>query len=268
MDNENIFEKVVNESDSLQRKSVTELRQMLDDELKKPNKERDYSVIDELTIFVIEAEGNNRLTVDVNEKLNQFNNRFQKNDRKIHYPRWMAGLSIACVMLFCANCISVLALNMNIVSAVVRLTKGGFTVNFDEIIDLPVSEDDPYGIIAECAKYDIYSEVPYYLPEGFELTRLLHNENEMSSNSINFNFTKEKQSINIDCERYWNEMGNIVIPSDKYNISEINVNGHPAIVSKEDNQYTIVFVQEKTVFRMFTQDVPYEECDKIVDSIK
>lgn len=63
-----------------------------------------------------------------------------------------------------ANFISVAAWDMNIVSAVIKLTKGGFSVDFGESeknkIVLPTTEDDPYGIIAECAKYNIYFETP------------------------------------------------------------------------------------------------------------
>lgn len=266
MDNENIFEKVVNESDSLQRKSATELRQMLDDELKKPSKERDYSVIDELTTSVIEAEGNNRLTVDVNEKLNQFNNRFKKNDRKIHYPRWVSRLSIACVMLFCANCISVLALNMNIVSAVVRFTKGGFTVNFDEIIDLPVSEDDPYGIVGKCEEIGIHVETPHYIPDGFVLTQIGTDNDNHQRKCIGFVYKKENQLINITFDDFMN--GKVGIPSDHYNISEMKICGHTTIVSKEDNQMIAVFHSGDFDVIISTINVDYSECDKILDSIK
>lgn len=277
MNNKNIIdiiEKVLSESDSFQDKSAKELREMLDNELSKPDNTADYSLVDELTTAIIETEGNNRLTVDVDEKLHQFNGKTKEHGRIIHLPKWVVGLSAACVMLFCANCISVSAWNMNIVSAVVKFTKGGFSVNFEEsesdidIIELPISEDDPYGLIAECAKYDIYPETPYYLPEGFKLTNIICNVNETSSNSIGFTFTKGEQSISIDYEKYWYEIGNFVVPSDNYSISETEVNGHSAIVSKEDEQYTITFMNDKTSFMMFTQDVPYEECEKIVNSIK
>ncbi len=46
------------------------------------------------------------------------------------------------------------------------------------------------------------------------------------------------------------------------------MNGSSAIVSKEDNQYTIMYLKGKTEFFMFSVDVPYDECEKIVASIK
>lgn len=276
MNNKNIIdiiEKVLSESDSFQDKSAKELREMLDNELSKPDNTADYSLVDELTTAIIETEGNNRLTVDVDEKLHQFNGKTKEHGRIIHLPKWVVGLSAACVMLFCANCISVSAWNMNIVSAVVKFTKGGFSVNFEEsesdidIIELPISEDDPYGLIAECAKYDIYPETPYYLPDGFKLGYLETNENSQMT-SIIFDFYNGEKKISICYDKFHNEVERIGIPSDHYNISETEVNGHSAIVSKEDNQYTIIFTNDKTSFMMFTQDVPYEECEKIVNSIK
>lgn len=85
---------------------------------------------------------------------------------------------------------------------------------------------------------------------------------------VRFIFKKGNQSISFDFEVYKNEVGQIGIPSDHYNISETEINGYPAIVSKEDNQYTITYQKDKTVFFMFADGVPYDECERIVESIK
>lgn len=61
--------------------------------------------------------------------------------------------------------------------------------------------------------------------------------------------------------------GMVGIPSDKYNIYEIEVNGNKAIVSKEDSQMILIFLSGDNVFNMFTQDVDYSECEKIINSI-
>ncbi len=94
------------------------------------------------------------------------------------------------------------------------------------------------------------------------------NVNKDHANTVRFIYWKDNQNFSIDYTRYWNEVDRIGIPSDHYNISETEVNGSPAIVSKEDNQYTITYQKDKTVFFMFAQDVPYDECEKIVESIK
>ena len=269
MSNKNIIEKVLSETNRFQNKSADELREMLDNELK-PSSKIDYSLIDELTTAIIETNGNERLTVDVDEKLRQFNSRIN-NHRRILFPKWAICLSAACVMLFCANCISVFAWDMNIISVVVELTKGGFSVNFNEQpkeIVLSASEDDPYGFKAKLAEYDIEFETPHYIPDGFILTEIETNTNENYANTVRFIYENGRQNFSFTFTKFFDEIPKIGVPSDHYNISETTVNGKPAIVSKEDNQYTITFINDKTSFFMFTQDVPYDECDKIVASIK
>lgn len=272
MSDKNIIEKVLSESDSFQDKSTAELREMLDKELSKPDKQIDYGLVDELTTAVLEAEGKKCLAVDVDAELNKLEERTLGHNRRFRFPKWTVGLSAACVILLCANCISVSAWDMNIFSAIIELTKGGFSVDFGEseteIIELPTSENDPYGFIAKLAEYDIEFETPYYIPEGFMLTEVETNVNENVGNTVRFIYCNDKQNFSIDFTRFWNEVVPMGIPSDHYNISETEVNGSPAIVSKEDNQYTIMYQKEKTVFTLAALDVPYSECEKIVDSIE
>lgn len=272
MDNKDIIERVLSEADNFQSMSAEELKEMLDKELSKPDDQIDYEFVDELTTAVIESERKERLTADIDTELNKLQERTSKHNRIIRFPKWAIGLSAACVILFCANCISVSAWDMNIFSAVIELTKGGFSVDFGknkpEIIELTTSEDDPYGIIAECAKYDIYMGTPHYIPDSFVLTDIDININEDYANTVCFIFRNGQQNFSIDYTKYCKETSQIGIPSDHYNISETMVNDSPAIVSKEDNQYTITYQKDKTVFFMFAEDVPYDECEKIVESIK
>ncbi|MDE6501242.1 MAG: DUF4367 domain-containing protein, partial [Ruminococcus sp.] len=137
-----------------------------------------------------------------------------------------------------------------------------------EEIYLPKSEDDPYGFIAKLAEYDIEFETPHYIPDGFVLTEIDTNIDENVGNTVRFIYWNGKQNFSIDFTSYCDYVPKTFIASDHYNISETEVNGSPAIVSKEDNQYTITYQKNKTVFFFFSQDVPYEECEKIVASIK
>ena len=248
------------------------MKQQFDEETAKPFCKRDFKKIEQLTAAMSELYGDNDNSYGISKLYSRIE---QENTRKKKSIRTIKKLfPIACctVVMLVANCISVAAWDMNIFSAVIEFTKGGFSVDFgkdkQEIIELPVSEDDPYGIISECAKYDIFPETPHYLPDGFKLESVDSNVNENFANSVNFVYKNKNQSIQLSFDRYWNEVAKTGIPSDNYNISEITVNGKTAIVSKEDEQYTITFNNGKTVFFMFTQDVPYEECEKIVESIK
>lgn len=251
------------------------LKQQLDEERAKPLKKRDFDKIDSLSHEISELLDGERQE-DYSDGINRLFDRISDYEKAKKKPsiafRKLIPIVCSAVFLFTANCISVAAWNMNIFSAVIEFTKGGFSVDFGksdyEVIELPTSENDPYGIVAECAKYDIYIETPHYLPDGFELS-LMSNDISDYANYIKFVFrNSENESITLEMTRYWNEVGQIGIPSDHYNISETTVNDKAAIISKEDNQYTIAFQNGKTVFQMFTQDVDYNECDKIVASIK
>ncbi len=250
--------------------SVEELTKELDKEVKKPNP--DYDLVDELTAAILEAEGSD-IKIDASKtELEAIREKAKK--RKPKCPKWAVAASAACLALMIANIFSVSALGMNIFSAAIEITKSGFVVDFEKMeqeknkIILPASDEDPYGMIAKLAEYDINFETPHYIPEGFVLTDLSTNVNEEYANTVSFIYWNGKKSIRIDFIRYHNEVGKIGIPSDHYNISEREVNGALAVVSKEDNQYTITYEKNKIAFFMSTTDVPYDECEKIVDSIK
>ena len=65
MNSKNIIENVPRKSESFRDKSASELREMLDMELSKPDKQIDYGLVDRLTTSVLEAEGRKRLAADV-----------------------------------------------------------------------------------------------------------------------------------------------------------------------------------------------------------
>ena len=248
------------------------IRSELDKETTKPLRKRDFDRIEQLTAQLNELTGDNSDSEqpDTSELYKRIRNYEKTSKKPFSVMKRFAPVLCCMVLVLAANCITVLAYDMNIISAVIKFTQGGFSVDFGnqpEKIVLPTSEDDPYGLIAKLAEYDIEFETPHYIPEGFTLSRIGNNENS-SATSVTFDFYNGEQSINISYDKFHNEVGQIGIPSDHYNISETEVNGSPAIVSKEDNQYTITFQKDKTVFFMFTQDVPYDECEKIVESIK
>lgn len=250
--------------------SADELTKELDKELAKPAP--DYDLVDELAKAIIEARSISVEEKETDSELETIKEKAAISKRPFRIPKWTAAVAAACVMLIIANTVTVAAWNMNIVSAIITFTQGGFNVDYnnqqkDEIY-LPTSSEDPYGIIAELAKYEIETETPHYLPEGFVLTETTHDVNESYCTDIHFLYNNGNQIISLLYSKYYGERGSVGIPSDHYNISERDVNGTTAIVSKEDNQYTIMYQKGDTEFIMFTQDVPYDECEKIVDSIK
>lgn len=242
----------------------------LDRETSKPVRKRDFDRIEQLTLQLAELSGDD--TSNNTDKLYERIRNYERATKKpVHiFKRFIPALCCF-VLVFTANCVSVAAWDMNIVSAVIEFTKSGFAVDFGkpkEEIHLPTSDDDPYGFIAKLAEYDIEFETPHYIPEGFVLTRIDTNINENYADEVCFIFEKGKQNFSISYTKYHNEIPKILIPSDHYNISETEVNGSPAIISQEDDQYNIVYLNEKAKFCMFFAEVPYSECEKIVASIK
>ena len=242
----------------------------LDMETSKPLRKRDFDRIEQLTSQLAELSGDN--TSGNTEKLYERIRSYERAEKKPVnvFKRFIPA--ICCfVLVFTANCVSVAAWDMNIVSAAIKFSKSGFSVGFGkqpEEIHLPVSEDDPYGFIAKLAEYDIEFETPHYIPEGFVLTKVDTNVNENLGDTVTFIYWNGKQNFSLCFTKYHNEISEVLIPSDHFNISETEVNSSPAIVSKEDNQYTIMYLKGKTEFYMFSDGVPYDECEKIVESIR
>lgn len=242
----------------------------LDRETSKPLRKRDFDRIEQLTSQLAELSEDD-YTPNNTDRLYERIKSYEKMAKKpVNIFKRFVPMLCCFVLIFTANCLSVAAWNMNIVSAVIEISKGGFAIDFGkpkEEIHLPTSKDDPYGFIAKLAEYDIEFETPHYIPKGFSLGNVEYNENSAKT-SILFEFYNGKQSISVYYDNFHNEVGQTGIPSDHFNISETEVNGCPAIISKEDNQYTITYQRDKIVFFMFTRDVSYDECEKIVKSIK
>ena len=243
----------------------------LDRETSKPLRKRDFDRIEQLTSQLAELSGDD-YTPDNTDRLYERIKSYEKMAKKpVNIFKRFVPVLCCFVLIFTANCLSVAAWNMNIVSAVIEFTKSGFSVDFGkpgEEIHLPTSNDDPNGFISKLAEYDIEFETPHYIPEGFVLTDIDTNVNENVGNTVRFIYWNGKQNFSIDFTSYCDYVPKTFIASDHYNISETDVNGSPAIVSKEDNQYSITYQKDKTVFFLFSQDVPYDECEKIVESIR
>ncbi len=267
-DNE-IISRVLSENSSDIVKSAEELEEMLDKELSKPENEIDFGLVNELSIAVSEAQGKS-VDIDVNEMFMKFKNEKLVEKRSFRMPKWSAGLIAACLILMFGNAYAVKAWNMNIVTFIVEFTKGGAIIDLgsdtEEEINLPTSYSDPYGIIAKCAEMGISVETPHYIPEGFTLKEV-DTENNADRKYVMFSFKDGKKTICFTVETY-EDGEQIGIPSDEHNISEAYVNGHKTAVSKEDNQMLAVFRSGNYLFTVFTQDVDYGECDKILENIK
>ena len=273
MNSKNIIENVPRESESFRDKSASELREMLDRELSKPDKQIDYGLVDRLTTSVLEVEGRKRLAVDVDDELDKFRNRVSKRNRKFFLPKWAVSLSVACIVLFCANCISVSAWSMNIFKALVDFVHGGVLIGFEDrqeesAIELPTSENDKYGIRGKCAEYGVYPLVPEYLPDGFQLSDITIDD-ENTFTLLVFSYVSGKRKISISYTKYHDskDIPSILVPSDTHNITEKEINGQTMYILEEDNQFTATFLKNDIMYLIFTDRLEYKENDKIIKSL-
>lgn len=254
---------LMREENKRDKTKADEVSAEIDRELNK-NKP-DYDRIAELSELYAELTKEHEKVQDSrSEHIQSINTAVKKTRSKPVYMRFLTVAACLAMILFSANCVTVYALDMNIFKAIVHFTQGGFSVHYE------VEDSDPYGIRAECEKYGIYgAEVPTYLPEGFELETSEYMDLGICDN-VSFYYVKEGQRIKISYQMYKNaeDMQNTGYPSDHFNIEEITINGRPAVISKEDGQYTLVYANGNLLMIIFTQDVDYEECQKLTESIE
>lgn len=266
MDNMNlILEKIRSEGFS-EKITSGELEKQLDLELKKPCP--DYDLADELSRAILEARGKTAEEIDVKPEIQAIR---RKNIRRAGFPKWAVAVSSACAVLIGANVISVSAWDMNIFSAVVEFSKGGMSIDFKktEVIELPVSDDDIYGIKAKSAEYGLKPLTPHYLPEGFELIDFYADINEAFSD-ICFFYQNNNARLNITYTRYADSEKTLTvgIPADTYNLQETVINGQTMFLLKEDRQFTATFLNDGIVYVVFADKLDYDECQKVIESMK
>ncbi|MDE5738432.1 MAG: hypothetical protein K2H93_08705, partial [Oscillospiraceae bacterium] len=268
----------------LKEQFIREINRALDEELKKPAKKRDYDKIGELTQMYTELMGTEtQVEASMQQWLSEVKSKAspkRKITRKMRVV--FATISVA-VVLFVMNIITVSAFNMNVFSFIVHIADNDFSVDFlasnevssEEIIPLPVTLDDPYGMIAECAKCEIYPETPHYLPKDYVLTVCHHRDMSSFSKYISFTFRNQKnakQTITFNYELFKDEesMSSAKFSNVEHRLSEIKINDKPAILAEEqkDKQYTVVYYIDTLMIAIFTQGLSQEEVNQIINSMK
>lgn len=267
MENMNLILEKIRSEVFLEEIISEELEKQLDLELKKPSP--DYDLVDELTKAILEARGKAVKEIDVKPEIQAIR---QRKIKRIRFPKWAVAASAACVVLIGANVFSVSAWDMNIFSAIVEFSKGGMSIglnNKQDIIELPVSEEDPYGIKAKCEEYGISPLTPHYLPEGFEIMDFYADINEAISD-ICFFYQKGEVKLNITYTKYADSenVPPVGIPSDTYNLQEKEINGQTMYILKEDKQFTATFLNGDIVYVIYSNQLGYDECQKIIESMK
>ena len=269
MENETLKRKVLNDM-NMKENMIADLQRELKKEMEKPSDQWNCEKIAEITetIHNLSCEGSKE--TDENRKNDLLKKIGNSRTPKIKiYKRLSAA--IACLIVFVGiNTASLSVLGMNMFSAAYKIAKGGITIDMNEgeKTDLSVTDDDPYGIKAKCAEYDMYPLTPTYIPKGFELVNVVEDRNEVFTHVI-FQYKNDEIKLNFDFCRYNNgmEIPPIGIPTDTYNIVEEKINGYKMYILKEDNQFTATFLEENIVYLITAIDCNYDECQKVIESL-
>ena len=260
-------------SDKFTQDALMEIDALLAKELAKPAHSWDYDKIEELIDIYIHLTGKEKeIERAAEDGIAALQKRLRTSKPRIS-KKFKVILAVACIVvtILIANTFTVMAWDMDVFSVIVHLSDGSFTVDFpeEEAVILPTTEDDPYGIRTECAKYGLEVEAPTYIPEGFELQDIEQKERTGYDSTVSFYFYRNgNEAILINYSLFYSRTVHSSIPSDKFNLSEILINGKPAVVSKEDNQYSIIWANGKLESIICSQNLDYDECDKIVASLK
>lgn len=258
--------------ENLKRKAYIYLKHHLDKETSKPLKERDLDKIEKFTAYIAELSNNKR---DNSENISRFCERYDKlaNSKKykfIHskYYRKFVSLVSCIALIIGANCLSVYAYHKNIFSVIMDFSYGGLSVYFvndSNGVEILSAEDDPFGIFIECSKNNIYPVyIPQYLPEGFICT-YKNFGTQSSCTNMRFVFENKEKYISMNYIKFINESEIINFSDD--NFSEIDVNGTSVLISEDSGQFKIILKNEQIIFFMFTKNISYDECYKIVESM-
>ncbi len=257
-----------------EQRALLELNRMLDEEMAKPHNERDYKKIKEISAACA------AVLDDAEQEQEVMEQGFKKMMAKINKPvisvRRRIQVAVAAAgtaaVLVGANLYTVTAYNTNVFSALVKIADGSFALNPQptESTDLPTTPEDPYGIKAECAKHGITDVLaPTYLPEGFVLEDVSHNNTEGYLNRVRFDFYDAHRNVILIIYSQWaNDTLHGNTPCDDYNLTETEIDGNPAIISQEDGQYVLVFRNDTNLeTKLWMEGVDYKECDMVVASL-
>ncbi len=254
------------------------LEDLLNSEMSKPDDQKDFDRIAALSSAIsrayISKEDQKEIVCSGISQILQKN---ADNNRKKIKRSWKRPLAVACaciVVLLGAN-----AWAFHVTGSTLwQLAYSFFSDHVEyqlpsqingEFSNTGQSAYDPYGIRAECEKDGFSPLVPKYIPDGFELTGVEHNRYGTIT-IVSFTYRNNKQLISFDFEFHEEDDLSeltIGIPSDQNNIFELERNGVIIALSREGGQYNAHFVQSKTLYGLFTENIDYSVSESILNSI-
>lgn len=250
---------------------LSDLKKNLAEEMSKPTDERDENLITELEDMISQTEeeiisaSKKRSLESVMKMLDEY----EEPKRPKMYKRILVAAACLLVVLG-LNTVSMKTFGQNMFSTAYQLYKGGVFISSEsgDIEGIVVSESDPYGMKAKCAEYGFFPDTPSYIPDGFVLENISEESNDYRD-SIIFSYRKENVILNFFFTNYKTNDENplIGIPTDTYNITEEQINGHTTYISEEEKQFTAVFIEKRIYYMIFAEGLDYNECQMILESV-
>lgn len=251
---------------------LEEAQKELDTELLKPVSEQNYERIDALIQTIEIFTGDDQITTQMEERgLRLLNQKAMKNRSK--RIRLIRGLvTCACVILLISNIYSYRTYGMNSFSVAYQILTGGVTIDFSKQESEAKENGNPYEVEMRTAydKHQIEGLVPAYIPSGFQPTDSFGSSYNMKNEThLFFNMKNQKKELNILVVQFrdLNSIPPLGIASDQLNITEQNINGTIVYISKEDQQYTAVFMIDTTQYILSADGVDYDECYHVLSSM-
>ena len=259
------------------RQMLAELKAMLDAEIQKPYSKRNYDLMAELSAAITDATITKaKYEESINKGLEIQQHIIQKRKEKKH--RWVRPLAVACsclVILLVSNALAIHVTGSNLLELTYSIFDDRVEFQYpssesSHSLEFPATEDDPYGIRAECEKDGFSPLVPHYLPEGFVQDQISHSNGKQIA-ACSFVYRNGKELISLEYRFFYDEKSltetTFGIPSDKHNITELDINGIKIVISKEDGQFTSVFTTQQVSYTLYTENLAYEESEKILHSL-
>lgn len=254
------IEKQLNKADT---DILSDMEKAFAEEIDKPTDERDEDMISELGELISHMQDE---ISSVNIKIPS--DEIPKN-RKLYK---IITVVVICVLVILGlNTVSLNVFGQNMFSATYQIANGSIKIspNQSDLTDtLETSPSDPYGMKAKCAEYGFFPKTPSYIPDGFILKKVDVLSDDYSD-SIIFAYVKDNMILNFFYTNYKTNANipPIGIPTDTYNFTEEQINGHTTYILKEDRQFTSVYVDRRIEHTIFVENLDYTECQKILESL-
>lgn len=258
---------------SMKTEMLIDLQNEIDEEMKKSPKKRDCKKISELSDAFFEIScGNNDDVIHSRETAKKaLVNKISK-EKKINNIKLYRHISVAAacltVVLFGLNTASMRVFGQNMFSAIYQLSKDGITIDMKQQEDFEIKNNDPYGMKAKCAEYGFFPDTPSYIPTGFILADTYEKSDSISKN-VKFFYRKGEIKLNFDYH-YYNDSEDIAptgIPTDTYNVTEEQINGHMIYILREENQYTATYLANNIVYCIVAHNLDYEIYRMILENM-